>query len=312
VLAGPRRSLAHHYNCWMQGAIERITATVLAALGRGDAVSAAALAFLLHRFRDTDRDDLRAALEPALAGALDRHANDRRIGDRAGWLTLFAEALAVSADERLVHAATKLLASLAADWRLSEDVGGAALSVDASLRASGALDLPSVVPDAIDELERIVAAAYQPGEGLASNLAGRGGESGRLSDHLFLASALLTAYQVSGRLPYSMLAEELVQVARRLHWRDQTNSFDAPASEREDAFQLNCEAVRVLCRLAILHRDRDYRAAAVIRSDAEYVRDATRILEAMECAAYEAGAAGAIYGLALEERLALDTVKPQE
>ena len=156
---------------WMEGAaIEWITGTVLAALERGDAVDATALTFLLRRFRDTDRDDLRDALEPALAGGLERQALAETIGERAAWLTLFAEALTLSADDRLLEATTTLLASLQREWGRTKEVEDAAVSVDASLRACGLLDLPSIAPEAVDELERIVAAAYRPGEGLAHSL----------------------------------------------------------------------------------------------------------------------------------------------
>jgi uncharacterized protein YyaL (SSP411 family) len=288
-----------------RAAIEWITGTVLAALQRGDALDATALTFLLRRFRETDRDDLRDALEPALAGGLERQALAETIGDRAAWLTLFAEALTLSADHRLLEATTTLLASLQRDWGRTSEVEDAAISVDASLRACGMLDLPSIAPVAVDELERIVSAAYRPGEGIAHSVRDRGSPRRQLADHIFLSSALLTAYEISGRLPYSMLAEELVQVARRTHWSDAAGCFETSDVQHQDRFRLNCEAARVLCRLAALHKDRSYRAAAVIRSDAAYADDATRILQAQDGASRALGVLSAAYGLALSERLAL-------
>jgi hypothetical protein len=289
----------------MEGAaIEWMTETVLAALERGDPVDATALTFLLRRFRDTDRADLRDALEPALAGGLERQALAGSIGERAAWLTLFADALSLSADDRLLAATTTLLASLQREWGRSQEVEDASVSVDASLRACSLLDLPSIAPHAVDELERIVAAAYRPGEGLAHNLHDRAVGSGQLADHIFLASALLTAYQISGRLPYSMLAEELVQVARRLHWSDVAGCFESTSDNRWEAFRLNCEAARVLCRLGALHDDQGYRAAAVIRPDAAYADAATGILHAQDGRCREFGTLSAVYGLALSERLA--------
>src|SRR5262249_19767044 len=120
------------------------------------------------------------------------------------------------------------------------------------------------------------------------------------------ASALLTAYEISGRLPYPMLAEELVQAARRRYWSKSAGCFETPNVSRCELFRLNCEASRVLCRLAVLHQDSGYRAAAVIRADAAYASDAARILDAHANCVAELGVQGAVYGLALAERLALN------
>ena len=103
-----------------------------------------------------------------------------------------------------------------------------------------------------------------------------------------------------------MLAEELVQAARRRYWREDAGCFEEPEIAPRDLFRLNCEASRVLCRLAALHQDPAYRAAAVIRDDATYADDAARILDACANVAGELGVDGAVYGLALAERLALD------
>ena len=56
----------------------------------------------------------------------------------------------------------------------------------------------------------------------------------------------------------------------------------------------------MLCRLAALHDDPDYRGAAVIADGADYRADASRILEA-QAARARAGSASdaAAYGLAL-------------
>ena len=289
----------------MEGAaLERITGSVLAALAGGEAIDATALTFLLRRYGATDRGDLRGALEPALAAGLERQALAISVRERAAWLALFAEAMTLSADARLLDAATLLVAALQRDWGGPCSVEGSAVSVDAALRACGVLDLPSIAPHAVDELERVVAAAYRPGEGLVEAHAGEDG--GRLANHIFLASALLTAYEISGRLPYPMLAEELVQAARRHYWRESAGCFETPDVPHCDLFRLNCEASRVLCRLAALHQDAAYRAAAVIRDDAAYAEDAARILDAYADGVAERGVHGAVYGLALAERLALD------
>jgi hypothetical protein len=109
------------------------------------------------------------------------------------------------------------------------------------------------------------------------------------------ASALLTAFERTGRLPYSMLAEELIQAERRGPWDD----GDLP---------IHCGAVRVLCRLAALHADDQYRGAAVIASGADYRGDASRILESQSARALDHARSSpdesAAYGLALGEWLA--------
>jgi hypothetical protein len=94
---------------------------------------------------------------------------------------------------------------------------------------------------------------------------------------------LLVAYQISGRLPYAMLAEELIQRSRTAASAD---------------FVVACEAARVLSRLAVLHDDPDYRAAAVIVPAADYRADAARLLAAQASEAMRRGAGGAIYGVA--------------
>jgi hypothetical protein len=67
-------------------------------------------------------------------------------------------------------------------------------------------------------------------------------------------------------------------------------------------FGLNCDAVRVLCRLAALHHDDDYRHVAVVAADADYRSDAERILMAQSSSAPTRDLADdAAYGLALAE-----------
>jgi hypothetical protein len=119
------------------------------------------------------------------------------------------------------------------------------------------------LPSAIDALEALVRRAYEPGEGLVER---------SCADHLRLAAALLTAFDLSGRLPYGMLAEELLQHARRHWWRDTHGSFDT-------TFAANCAALHVCCRLAALHADAEYRSAAVVAPASTYPADARRLAE---------------------------------
>ena len=97
--------------------IDEVTARLLEAIGRGDRDDPIVLRFLLRRFRATGRDDLRDALGPALARALDQHAGDVAMQRRAEWLTLFAEAATVSDDERMRETAGDLLAAVSRCWR---------------------------------------------------------------------------------------------------------------------------------------------------------------------------------------------------
>ena len=260
-----------------------MTAAVLERAARGDALSPAALTFLVRRYRATGQPDVFDVLGNALGVALERHQEDRATAERAEWLRAFTEALTVSDDLRLADAARSVIALLAGEWRAPSEVEGpapsttrvaqAAAAVDACLFASHLVDPKDLVPRAIDELERVVVAAYRPGEDI-----------GDLSDSVRAASALLTAFEITGRLPYSMLAEELMQTVR------------AP----ED-FAMCCEAARVLCRLARLHDDAEYRGAAVIKPGANYRADAERILARASMWLDDPAVDPARYGLALDE-----------
>ena len=243
-----------------------------------------ALVFLLRQFAATDREAIRDLLGEALTDALARHTGDVAPAQRAAWLLLFREAAALSSDERLAAAAVGLTDSLRRDWRSRASVADAMYAVDACLRAAdvdGDRAGP-LIAAAIDELERIVGEAYEPGAGI-----------GDYADHIRAAAALITAYDITGRLPYAMLAEELMQAS-------------AGVSAGRD-FAMECEAVRVLCRLAAVHDDDGYRAAAVIAPNANYRADASRMLAALSPRARTEDAP--IYGLALSELLALNSVE---
>ncbi len=73
---------------------------------------------------------------------------------------------------------------------------------------------------------------------------------------------------LTARLPYAMLADELMQLV-----------VHAPSGERDAPFALTCEAARVFCRLAALHHDDEYRRTAVLAVDTDYVREATQTLD---------------------------------
>jgi uncharacterized protein YyaL (SSP411 family) len=278
----------------INGAVEQVTVAVLDALARDEPPTSAALRFLLRAYAATGRDDVRDAIEPALARALEL-APSAPLVEQPCWLFLFAEAAAMSGDDRLPSAAVTLVAHLRSAWgRDQQPLDVVAAGVDACLRATDLVSIVDLTQSALDELERIVGATYQPGHGV----------SGKLADQIAIASALITAYQGTGRLPYSMLAEELVQAARRTMWDDECGVFveRETGATRTKPFTLNCDAATVLSRLAALHRSAEYRAAAVIAPGADYDDDAARILESLAADAPGHGLAGALYGLAAAER----------
>lgn len=253
---------------------------MLGALARDEAVGACALQFLLRRYQAAGSPGLGEVVGRALAVALVSHADPAPVLETASRLALFVESSALSEDDRLGPAIAALVSRLRPAWD-ARALDEASAAVEACLHAAGLEAFRTVAADAIDALERAVGRAYRPGEGV-----------GAAADQVRTASALLAAYGLCGRLPYPMLAEELIQAARR---------------GRLDDFELSCQAARVLCRLAALHDDPGYRAAAVVAPGANYRRDAAELLARQNSEALSRGAAGAIYGVALLELESADS-----
>ena len=270
--------------------MEEAVARAVAAVAGEDLLDAAVATLLLRRHLATDSADLRDALGLALARALAAAGSDATVAGRAAWLTLLVDATAVADDERILPAAVALIAGLRAAWPAQTRIGEVSASVEACLRAAEVVGPDGLVQDAIDHLERVIGGSYRPGEGLVRDRDGVRVRCG-VDDHVRGASALLTAFELTGRLPYSMLAEELMAIARR-----QQPAPGDPA--------IPCELARVLCRLAALHDDPGYRGAAVIATGADYRAEASRILAA-ESPRARAGtpSAFAAYALALLDLL---------
>jgi hypothetical protein len=294
-----------------QDAIEWLTTRVLESAVEAERVEPMPLLYLLRRYAATDRSDLRHALERSLGSALAR-AVAGPADDRAPWLALFVEATAISDDERLRTAAGELVASLRQEWAAAKEVDRAARSIEACLQAADILVPDELIPAAIDELERVVGTTYKPGHGVDHLIKGSSGQRGGLADQVRTASALLTGYAHSGRLPYSMLAEELMQFARRTLWDEREGGFfDSPVpsgegdAQRHKPFALNCEAARVLCRLDALHRDVEYRERAVTAEGSDYASDAGRTLASQTPDLHARDLEAAVYGVALGEWLTL-------
>jgi len=300
--------------------VDEIARLVLAAIARGEPLTPAAITVLLRHYVAHGRDEVATGLSSALAFALDRRPSDTLSDDRPAWLSVFVEAQSVSDDERIGVEVAALADALRREWPARAGVAQAMRSIAACLDAAGIAPrvlLDPAVDDgllaaAIDELERIVGRAYEPGEGLSCAL---GSDArGTLEDHVHTAVALLAGYRVTGRLPYSMLAEELMRFARRCWWSEVAGCFletDAPEAATDELVAVNCDAVRVLSRISALHADPEYRQAVVVADGSEGVTnfgDADRIL-AWLGRSYRAhrtnGAVAPEYAIALGERLSL-------
>jgi uncharacterized protein YyaL (SSP411 family) len=140
---------------------------------------------------------------------------------------------------------------------------------------------------AVDELERVTGRVYRPGEPLARSLAHPDEADGGLDEHSRTAATLLTGHSLTGRLPYAMLAEELMQT---LPWSS-------------GGFAARIETARVLCRIAALHDDPEYRRAAVMKEH-DYRNAARQIVDSLAAEARGSGSAAPRYGLAIDELLA--------
>jgi len=274
--------------------LDRLTDQILDALAGGERVGAVALQLLLRGVSANDRDDLAEPLGAALAIELER-AGGHGAADREEWLVLFSEAAAISDDARLARAAADLLPDVRCGWS-SPAVDVAMRSIDASLLAVHVADDRSLAASAIDALERVIAGAYRPGSGVSHEVGAPAFVRGGLADHARSASALLTGYMLAGRLPYAMLADELMQSMLRTSW---------PHGESLTPFALECDAARLLSRLGALHRDEDYQRTAVLPVGADYAESAGARLAALEPEARQLGVAAAPFGLALAEWLDL-------
>jgi hypothetical protein len=259
--------------------LDAIVETVAATAMSGDP-DPFVLRLLLTRYRATGDERLFDVLGAALARGIDRCAIERDAGERSAWLVTLAAATAISDDEMLAAAIRTLLESLSQMATPS--------SIDASLSGAAAISDNERLPSIVDNLERTVARAYEPGDGVLLDASDRFAAV----DQVEAASALLTAYDITRRLPYSMLAEELMQTVRA--------HGAGPPNVREAS-----QAAEVLCRLAALHRDESYRAAAVVAPDADYRADAERMIAGCETDSFDSPRVAAMFGLALARWLDL-------
>jgi uncharacterized protein YyaL (SSP411 family) len=99
------------------------------------------------------------------------------------------------------------------------------------LRAAALFEDPWLRDFALKSLETIVLRGYVPGGGVAHGVAIRG----LLGDQVRVANALVWAHLVTGQLPYSMLALEVVQFAVRTMWDERAGCFLDRAADAADA-----------------------------------------------------------------------------
>lgn len=174
-----------------------------------------------------------------------------------------------------------------------------AAMASAALRAAAVFDDASLRDFALKSLERVLLACYKPGQGVAHYFDGRPQVRGLLTDQIAMAWTQLDAFEATGNIVYEMMAEELAHYAVREMWDAEAGGFfDRAAGDDAEAvglmrvrlkpFVTNCEAARMLERLA------------ATSGDAEFARFASETLDAVGPAAAEQGPLVAHYLLAVD------------
>lgn len=146
-----------------------------------------------------------------------------------------------------------------------------AAMVSAALRAARVMQDDGLRAFALKSLERVVLRHYRPGGGVARFVDGHDEVRGLLEDQVAMASAHIDAYDVTGDIVYEMMAEELARQAV-IACRDERDGgfFDRAGSDDDigllrsplKPFVTNCEAARMLRRLAAVSGDSEFAALA--------------------------------------------------
>ena len=200
------------------------------------------------------------------------HLADQADGGWAGSQAADDDYYAMSSEGRSARAAP------ATDWTFY--AGANAAMASAMLQASAILGDTGLGEFAMRSLERVLLAVYRPGEGVAHYLDdGHALVRGLLDDQIAMASAQLDAYDATGNIVYEMMAQELAHYTLRTMWDESGGAFfdraEADQAERVGLmaarlkpFAANCEAARVLRRLAQVTGDRQFaeRADATLSS----------------------------------------------
>jgi uncharacterized protein YyaL (SSP411 family) len=168
-----------------------------------------------------------------------------------------------------------------------------ALTASAMLAAADAIGEAPLASSAIESFERLLLATYRPGDGVAHFA---GGPRGLLVDQVSAVRACLDAYDASARLPYRMMAEELVHFAVRTMWDGEGGFVDrtrALADEDPHAATRPLKPFVHNCELAI-----QLRRLADVTEDSAFTERARDTLHAMHPHAAAHGALAAQYLIA--------------
>jgi uncharacterized protein YyaL (SSP411 family) len=207
------------------------------------------------------------AIDPVDGGVWHLPAREKLLAANADLLDLFTHAGVVLGDRHYLERAAAIAGFVSAS--LVDPAGGfaagissdssetdATLYVDANgrmisamVRAGAALDAPAVTETAIAALERVVLATYRPGNGVG-HVCDDPELRGFLVDQVWLAEALIDAYDATAREPYGMLGAELLHYSIRVMWDDVNGGFfdRAEPAHPLKPFALNCRAARILSR----------------------------------------------------------------
>lgn len=173
-----------------------------------------------------------------------------------------------------------------------------AAMVSSALRAARVMEDDGLRDFALKSLERVALSHYRPGRGVAHCIEDGDEVRGLLDDQVAMASAHLDAFDVTGDVVHEMMAEELARQAA-IACRDPQRGgfFDRAVGDHDvgllrhplKPFVANCEAARMLRRLA------------VVSGDGEFATLADEALAAVAAEAAAQGPLAAHYALAVRE-----------
>ncbi len=147
------------------------------------------------------------------------------------------------------------------------------LMVQTALRAADVFDDDGLREFAVTSLERVLLTCYKPGVGVAHYFDGQPRVRGLLADQFAMAAACLDVFELTGNVPYEMMAEELAHYALRTMWDEEGGGFyDRAPGDADQAiglmnrrlkpFATNCDASGVLRRLAIASGEQAFTRAS--------------------------------------------------
>ena len=160
---------------------------------------------------------------------------------------------------------------------------GTALMARSFAAAAETFGDSSLLEFAVDAMEHVVAGTYERGGGIAHRAGERAGVRGLLADQVRASAALLDLHELTDREVYLDMAQELMLFALQHLWdaagggfldRVHTPDDVGLLRERIRPFAANCEAARVLLRLANRKTDPAFRdrAAATLAAQTPVAR----------------------------------------